>query len=174
MRARKDESAMRYCVFETRKGFVALLQRGGKLKRCVLPRATRNEAARAVRAGLDEGCVEDIGAFGDLPGKLVSYFDGQPVDFSGVAVDLSGHGAFHAAALRAAQKLRYGEVVTYGDLARMAGSEKAARAAGTAMARNATPIVVPCHRVVASGGLGGFSSGLDWKRELLSMEGVRL
>ena len=166
---------MRYCVFETRKGFVALLEEHGRLRRSVLPRRSREEAVEAIRAGLGEPAVEDIAAFGDLPDKLGHYFDEARVDFSSVPVDFSGYGAFHAAALRAAQQIPYGEIVSYRDLARMAGREKAARAAGSAMANNATPIVVPCHRVVASGGgLGGFSSGLDWKRELLSIEGVRL
>ena len=165
---------MACCVFETRYGFVALLKNSGGLRRSVLPRASRDEAVEAVRAGLDESCVEDIAAFGEVPGKLVSYFEGERADFSCVGVDFSNYGAFHAAALRAAQRISYGETVSYRELAHMAGSEKATRAVGNAMARNATPIIVPCHRVLACGGLGGFSAGLGWKRTLLSIEGVRL
>ena len=168
------KSVMAYCVFETRRGFVALVGKNGKLTRSTLPKASRDEAIHAIRAGLDESAVEDSPTFGDLPEKLSRYFERERTDFSCVPVDLSGCGAFHAAALLAARTIPYGKIVSYGDLARMAGRQNAARAAGTAMANNSTPVIVPCHRVVASGGrLGGFSSGLEWKRELLSIEGVQ-
>ena len=88
-------------------------------------------------------------------------------------MDVSGFGRFHAAAMLAAQRIPYGTLVTYGELARMAGNEKAARAAGSAMAGNPMPIIIPCHRVVAAGRrIGGFSAGLEWKRSLLELEGV--
>ena len=64
-----------------------------------------------------------------------------------------------------------GRVVTYGELARMAGRPTAARAVGRVMSSNPCPILVPCHRVVAAGGLGGYGPGLDWKRALLRLEG---
>lgn len=64
-----------------------------------------------------------------------------------------------------------GEVRTYGELAAVIGRPMAARAVGQACGANPIPVLVPCHRVVAaSGGLGGFSAGLDWKRRLLSVE----
>lgn len=67
--------------------------------------------------------------------------------------------------------LRYGELVTYSELARRAGSPKAARAAGTACSTNPLPIVVPCHRVVPSGGgIGRYAGGVAWKRWLLELE----
>ena len=65
----------------------------------------------------------------------------------------------------------YGETVTYGELAALAGRPTAARAAGTFCARNRFAVVVPCHRVVAAGGLGGYGSlGLEYKRRLLDVE----
>jgi methylated-DNA-[protein]-cysteine S-methyltransferase len=68
--------------------------------------------------------------------------------------------------------VRFGEVVTYGELARRAGKPGAARAIGQAMGRNTLPIFVPCHRVVAAdSGLGGFGAGLAWKAGLLRHEG---
>ena len=66
----------------------------------------------------------------------------------------------------------YGRVVTYGELARRSGCAGGARAVGQAMARNPLPLVVPCHRVVAAGGLGGYGGGLPLKRRLLALEGV--
>lgn len=164
-----------YCVLETKQGFVALVAKDGRLTHSSLPKPSREQALREVEAGLREGAVEDIAALGDLPGKLRAYFRGERVDFSDVPLDLSAFGRFHAAAMQAARHIPYGAVATYRDLARMAGAEGAARAAGSAMARNAMPIVVPCHRVVASGGrIGGFSSGLEWKRALLEIEGVEI
>jgi methylated-DNA-[protein]-cysteine S-methyltransferase len=70
----------------------------------------------------------------------------------------------------------YGETVSYGELAEMAGKPGAARAVGNAMSRNPVPIVVPCHRVVAAGGrIGGYGpSGVGTKRFLLALEGVQL
>jgi methylated-DNA-[protein]-cysteine S-methyltransferase len=72
--------------------------------------------------------------------------------------------------------VRFGETVSYGELAEMAGRPGAARAVGNAMSRNPVPIVVPCHRVVTSGGrIGGYGpSGVRTKRFLLALEGVEL
>jgi methylated-DNA-[protein]-cysteine S-methyltransferase len=70
-------------------------------------------------------------------------------------------------------RIPYGETVTYGELAALAGNPRAARAVGGACGRNPVLIIVPCHRVVASHGLGGFGGGLDLKQRLLHLEGVR-
>jgi O-6-methylguanine DNA methyltransferase len=67
-----------------------------------------------------------------------------------------------------------GKTVSYGELAALSGSPRAARAVGTAMARNPTPVLVPCHRVLASNGIGGFSPGVELKRKLLAIEAVYL
>lgn len=66
----------------------------------------------------------------------------------------------------------YGQVLSYQDLAVRSGRPSAARVVGAVMGSNPLPIVVPCHRVVASGGLGGYGGGLDLKRRLLALEGV--
>jgi methylated-DNA-[protein]-cysteine S-methyltransferase len=88
-----------------------------------------------------------------------------PVDWTLV------HG-FNQGVLRATAAIPYGEVASYGDVAAVAGSPRAARAAGNALAGNPVPIVVPCHRVIhADGGLGGYTGGLDRKRFLLRLEG---
>jgi len=73
------------------------------------------------------------------------------------------------------REVEYGETVSYGELAVMAGRPGAARAVGSAMATNPVPIVVPCHRVLAAGGrIGGYGGGLDVKRSLLAIEGVEV
>lgn len=69
-------------------------------------------------------------------------------------------------------RIGYGELVTYADIAAALGSPRATRAVGGANGRNPIPVIIPCHRVVASNGLGGYSGGLDIKRALLRIEGV--
>lgn len=70
-------------------------------------------------------------------------------------------------------RVPFGQLITYGELACRVGSPKGARAVGGAVGSNPLPIIIPCHRVVTTGGgLGGFGSGLDWKRRLLAVEGA--
>ena len=77
--------------------------------------------------------------------------------------------------LRATSEIPYGETASYRDVATRAGSPNAVRAAGTALATNPLPIVVPCHRVLRTGGgLGGYGGGLPMKQQLLTLEGALL
>ena len=101
---------------------------------------------------------------------LARYFAGERVTFT-CPVDFDGYGPFFGRVLQACAEIPYGECRSYRWLAEQAGSPKAVRAAGQAMANNRTVLVIPCHRVLRSdGSLGGFSSGLHWKEKLLSME----
>jgi methylated-DNA-[protein]-cysteine S-methyltransferase len=89
-----------------------------------------------------------------------------------VRLELDGLTAFGEALAATLRAVPRGEVVTYGELAALAGRPGAARAAGTFCARNGLPIFVPCHRVVGAGGLGSYGSlGLGYKRRLLALEG---
>ena len=92
-----------------------------------------------------------------------------------VPVDLSSRSEFHQEVLRATARIPRGEVRTYGELAEAVGRPRAARAVGTAMARNPVPLLVPCHRVVpSSGGVGKFGFGSDLKAKLLANEGAAI
>ena len=104
--------------------------------------------------------------------QLADYCKGKNVGFT-AGLDLSGLTPFTQKVLRTLAKVPYGKTITYGELAKRAGSAKAARAVGNILAKNPLPIVVPCHRVVAGdGNLGGFSApgGVKVKRRLLLME----
>ena len=104
-----------------------------------------------------------------------AYFDGRRVEFRNVDVDLDGWTPFQLDVVRALRAVPYGQVVSYAELARLAGYPRAQRAVGTFCARNRFPLVVPCHRVVSADGLGSYGSlGLDYKRRLLALEGVTL
>jgi O-6-methylguanine DNA methyltransferase len=107
--------------------------------------------------------------------RLQAYFAGERVTFDNVEIDVDGWTAFQTDVARALRRVPYGEVVSYSDLARLAGYPRAQRAAGTFCARNRFGIVVPCHRVVSADGLGSYGSlGPEYKRRLLALEGVAL
>jgi methylated-DNA-[protein]-cysteine S-methyltransferase len=104
--------------------------------------------------------------------QLLDYFAGRRVRFR-VPLDLEGLTPFQMKVLEACGRVGYGRTVTYGELARSVGQPAAARAVGGALAANPVPIVIPCHRIVASSGrLGGFSAeqGVSLKEALLRME----
>jgi methylated-DNA-[protein]-cysteine S-methyltransferase len=102
---------------------------------------------------------------------------GERIDFSAVALDLAGVAPFYAEIYDAARRVGWGETATYGELARRVGAPGAARAVGQAMARNPVAVIIPCHRILASGNkVGGFSAfgGAFSKQKLLGLEGVRI
>ena len=104
---------------------------------------------------------------------MASYFAGRRVSFDEVQLDLEWFTPFQRAVADALRRVPYGETVTYGELAALAGAPGAARAAGTFCARNRLGLFVPCHRVVGAGGLGSYGSlGLEYKKRLLRLEGV--
>lgn len=104
--------------------------------------------------------------------ELMEYFAGKRKAFD---LPLSPAGtAFQQRIWQELEKIPYGEVITYGELARRAGNPKACRAAGQANHRNPIAVLIPCHRVIASGGkLGGYGGGTEIKRKLLFLEGIR-
>ena len=107
--------------------------------------------------------------------RLRRYFAGKEDAFEDVDLDLEYETPFLERCARELRAIPRGEVVTYGELAALAGAPGAARAAGSFCARNRLGLFVPCHRVVSAGGLGSYGSyGLEYKRRLLELEGVSL
>ncbi len=114
--------------------------------------------------------VERQAGFDDLRRELEEYFEGGRRDFD-VPVDWALVAGFTRKVLEATAAIPFGEVSTYREVAVAAGSERATRAAGNALSANPIPIVVPCHRVLRTGGgLGGYTGGLDKKERLLALE----
>jgi methylated-DNA-[protein]-cysteine S-methyltransferase len=104
--------------------------------------------------------------------ELDLYFEGK-LDHFGLPLDWQLSSGFRQRVLRAINRIPYGQTRSYTEMARKAGNERAVRAAGTACGSNPIPLVVPCHRVLRSGGaLGGYGGGLPMKRALLELEGV--
>jgi methylated-DNA-[protein]-cysteine S-methyltransferase len=118
--------------------------------------------------------VEGPRRLDDVRRQLDEYFDGDRRDFD-VPVDLSLTGGFTAKILQAIAAIPFGGTASYRDVAAKAGNEKAVRAAGNACSANPVPIVVPCHRVLRTGGgLGGYTGGVEKKERLLRLEGHAL
>jgi methylated-DNA-[protein]-cysteine S-methyltransferase len=104
--------------------------------------------------------------------QLEEYFAGRRHDFD-LPIDWRLSRGFTASVLRATSRIPFGEVSSYRAIAAEAGSPNAYRAAGNALGSNPIPIVVPCHRVLhTGGGMGGYTGGLERKRFLLSLEGI--
>jgi methylated-DNA-[protein]-cysteine S-methyltransferase len=116
---------------------------------------------------------QDPAALALVAAQLRAYFAGDRCRFD-LPLDLGRTTPFQRSVLQTARRIPPGTVWTYGQVARAIGKPKASRAVGQALGRNPIPIVIPCHRVVASdGGLGGYSGGgLESKRLLLRLEGV--
>jgi methylated-DNA-[protein]-cysteine S-methyltransferase len=111
----------------------------------------------------------------ELCGSIRRMLEGGAVEPATGLLDLDSCSRFQRGVLEAESRVPRGRVICYGGLAEAAGHPGAARAAGRALAANPFPVVIPCHRAVrADGGLGGYQGGVDMKRALLEMEGVRL
>jgi methylated-DNA-[protein]-cysteine S-methyltransferase len=102
--------------------------------------------------------------------QILEYLNGRRTAFD---LDLDWQGTpFQLKVLRRVAKIPYGKTRTYGEIARLVGRPSAARAVGAANGSNRLPLVIPCHRVVAANGLGGYGGGLALKRRLLELEGA--
>ncbi|MBQ1095822.1 methylated-DNA--[protein]-cysteine S-methyltransferase [Streptomyces sp. b94] len=137
--------------------------------------AARDRALEGLAARLGTEPVEAPGSplLSEAIRQVEAYFGGRRRDFD-LPLDWSLISGFNREVLRElASGVPYGSVVGYGDLADRVGRPGAAQAVGMAMGANPLPVVVPCHRVVESGGgIGGFGGGVGTKRQLLALEGV--
>jgi O-6-methylguanine DNA methyltransferase len=112
-------------------------------------------------------------AFSVLKNAIEDYYKGSPADFGNVEVYLGDTSDFQRKVLTTLQTISYGEMISYSQLAKLAGSPKAARAIGMVMAQNPLPLIIPCHRVIkADGSVGQFSAagGTDTKKRMLDLE----
>lgn len=103
--------------------------------------------------------------------KITDYFNGKKVKFGLTHIDLDGYTDFEKKVYRTLCRIQYGRTISYSRLAIMAGYPRAFRAVGRAMAKNRTPLFIPCHRVIkAEGDIGEFSYGRDYKSRMLKLE----
>lgn len=165
---------METAIFDTSLGMFAIGWSDKGLARVMLPGDDRTVMQARLRhyGGTQADPTRAISSIID---RIEDYADGQRVDFSDVALDLSAVPAFHRRAYDLLVHIGWGETVTYGELARKLGDVGLSRAVGQAMGANPMPLVIPCHRVLASSGKpGGFSApgGSVSKLKMLALEGV--
>lgn len=158
-----DSPIGRLLVFVTRRGLV----------RVAFPEEQPDNVLEDVAETISPRVLEDPKGTERVRRELDDYFEGHlrrfrmPIDWS------LAHPGFSLRVLEATARIPFGSVSTYGDVALRAGSPRAARAAGNALHDNPVPIVVPCHRVVPTGGGIGRYGGQEWRKEfLLSLEGA--
>lgn len=167
-----------FCLIDTAFGPVGLAWSERGILRLQLPDGDETRTRQLLTRRLD-------GAESDPPdwlkptiSRLQQYFAGEKVTLSDIPLDLDGVPEFMQRLYQEMLKLGWGETVTYGGLAERVGMPPgAAQAVGQAMGKNPIPIVIPCHRVLASGNMmGGFSApgGTQTKLKLLELEGIRL
>lgn len=163
----------RFSVFLTQAGYTGVVAGVKGVLEVFFPVAQLNDAVNAVMATYPEATEEYSKPVAEAREKLTAYFKGGIADFSGIQVDFTGMQEFAVKVLEACRAIPYGETMTYGQLAEAIGDPQAARAVGGALNKNKAMIIIPCHRVIKSGGeLGGYSGGLEWKMRLLKIEGI--
>jgi methylated-DNA-[protein]-cysteine S-methyltransferase len=174
----KPPRSTHYAVFDSAIGACGVAWSEAGVTRFQLPEASREATERRLQGGLD-------GPTQQAPPRAVAraivdlqrYFAGEEIDFSDIDVDLSGVPPFYVRVYAIARGIGWSETATYGELAARAGSPGAARGVGQALSRNPVTVIIPCHRILASGNkVGGFSAfgGAVSKERLLALEGVRL
>jgi len=180
------QERLKYTIFTTKWGYFGLAGTESVLHRTCLPLPERNKAKTHLLGNLSlmnrAPIVEsDKTLFKSLQEQITAYFEGVRIDFSAdIPTALDALGSFTSSVLTACRTIEFGQVVTYGGLARRLGRlrpARAARAVGNALARNPMPLIIPCHRVIRSDGkMGGFSApgGKDLKARLLRHEQASL
>jgi methylated-DNA-[protein]-cysteine S-methyltransferase len=149
---------------------LAQTQRG--LVRVGLPNQDQDELLVDLSERVSPRVLEAPAELDEARRELDLYFAGKLEDFD-LPLDWRLSGGFRQRVLRAIDRIPYGQTRSYTEMARKAGNERAVRAAGTACGSNPIPLVVPCHRVLRTGGaLGGYGGGLSMKQALLELEGV--
>ncbi len=168
---------MKVWTIPTTSGWVSAARTENGLAALTLPAATEGESlARLEQLGVPKGwrfAPPDPGQpLAGLEAALNRYFNGQREDFA-FPVDWSVYTPFQQRVLRVVRAIPYGSLLSYGQVALLAGFPRAARAVGGALGSNRILLVIPCHRVIRGDGTpGGFGAHPEWKVRLLAAEGI--
>jgi methylated-DNA-[protein]-cysteine S-methyltransferase len=160
-----------YATLDTPMGTVVVAATEKGLVRVALPGEPLDRVLSQLAEGVSPRVIAYPRRLDEARRELEQYFAGERERFE-IPLDWRlSHAGFYRRVLRATSKVPFGEVITYTDAAERAGSPRAFRAAGSALGSNPIPIVVPCHRVVRSGGdIGNYGGGPEMKRFLLELE----
>jgi len=168
------ESARDYVVdaFPSELGWIAVIGDGRTLRALAFGHKSADSACKALGASLVAG-ARRVTWNRELAKRLQAYAAGAEDMFLDIETDPGPVTPFRRKVLETCRRIPWGSTLSYGELASRVGCPGAARAVGNCMAKNCIPLVIPCHRVLASGGrLGGYSApgGLSMKRRLLRLE----
>ena len=166
------KNEQKYTIFRVSCGFFAILGANGAVFRTFLPTKNKDDCVRNV-LNTPPGAIVDNLCFLDTAELVKAYYDGVCVDFSKVRVNLDNKTEFSKKVLTTLRTVKYGQTITYGQLAQKCGHPGAFRAVGTVLANNKIPLIIPCHRVIKSTGeIGNFSAegGSATKQEMLDLE----
>ena len=160
---------LRYITFNTDLGWLGILSLANGLLGITLPQRSAQKACQLLGDSVSYA-IWSPRLFKDLMERLKAYFSGHRITFPD-KLDLSRATHFQREVWEITRLIPYGETRSYAWVAEQIKKPEAMRAVGQALSKNPLPIIVPCHRVVASDGkLGGFSGGVEMKRYLLSLE----
>ncbi|HEX6205457.1 MAG TPA: methylated-DNA--[protein]-cysteine S-methyltransferase [Solirubrobacterales bacterium] len=161
-----------YTTTDSPFGRLLLAQTKRGLVRVGLPNQDTDQLLADLSARVSPRVLEAPAELDEVRRELDLYFAGE-LDSFDLPLDWQLSSGFRQRVLRAIDRIPYGQTRTYTEMARKAGNERAVRAAGSACGSNPIPLVVPCHRVLRTGGaLGGYGGGLPMKQSLLELEGV--
>ena len=161
-----------YCEVDSPLGRLLAVASSDGLIKLGYPNVPAGEQLDQLAAAVSPRLLAAPARLDPLRRELEEYFGGERQSFE-VPIDWRLTSGFVNRVLRETARIPFGQTRTYGEMASSAGSPRAFRAAGSALGANPIPIVVPCHRVLRSGGgLGGYGGGLELKRRLLELEGV--
>jgi methylated-DNA-[protein]-cysteine S-methyltransferase len=164
------DRGLRYTVFNTNQGWIGCLSSPAGLKKTTLPQPSPQRAIEMLD-GTTEQAIWSPDSFVDIIPLITMYFSGKQPGFF-CELDYGRATPFQRNVWEATRAIPYGETRSYGWVADRIGKPAAVRAVGQALGKNPLPIIVPCHRVIASdGSLCGFGGGLEMKRNLLRLEG---
>lgn len=167
--------SLRACVFATALGWLGFVGDDRCVWRLTLGHRGGREAWERLRRACDGHTLVEANWYPRLRKRLEQYATGQVDSFEDIRVRIEHRTPFQQRVLLATRAVEFGETVSYGELAARVGAPRAARAVGAVMASNEVPIIIPCHRVLGSGGrLGGFSApqGITLKRRMLDLEAL--
>jgi methylated-DNA-[protein]-cysteine S-methyltransferase len=170
--AAEGRADVSYAWVDSPFGALLAASTGRGLVRVAFPEEDADGALEDLARRISPRIVEAQAPLERVRRELEEYFGGRRRRFE-LALDWALVGAFARRVLRVTAEIPYGGVLSYGEVAADAGSPRGSRAAGNALGSNPIPIVIPCHRVLRSGGaLGGYGGGLERKCWLLELEGA--
>jgi len=190
------QKVIKYTIFKTKWGYFGLAgteyalcrtqlpgPKAEKIKALLLknllapnrvPRQSRDRKGAVIHEHQASSIEFDKTCFKTLQEQITSYFDGVCVNFSmDIPLVLDGFGRFCGLVLTACRDIKFGQTISYSELAKKVGRPAASRAVGSVLAKNPLPLLIPCHRVIRSDGkIGGFSApgGISLKKKMLELE----